>query len=282
MRLVTYQSQTGPRVAGLREGGYVDLNRADPAVRACVKALLAQGPEGLRRASEALAAGQIIPAGSVSLLAPVPSPEKIICVGLNYADHARETGAKLPAEPVLFNKFPTAASADGRQIVLPAASREVDYEAELVVVIGRGGRHISEERAYDHVAAYCCGNDVSARDWQLRKPGGQWLLGKSFDTFAPFGPALVTPDEVDVGSLRVTCKVNGEMRQDSNTDNLIHDVPHVVEYITRGITLQPGDVIATGTPAGVGVFMDPPKLLKRGDTVELEVHGLGKIVNRIV
>ena len=204
MRLISYQSATGPRVAGLRDGQAVDLNQADSDVPHCMKMLLAQGSAGLARAGHAIQRGQAVPLSELKLLAPVPRPEKVICVGLNYADHAKESGAQVPGEPVIFTKFASAVSAHGAPIVLPAVSSEVDYEAELVVVIGRGGRNIAQDQARSHVAGYCCGNDVSARDWQLRKPGGQWLLGKSFDTFAPFGPALVTADEVaDPNDLRV-------------------------------------------------------------------------------
>ena len=180
----------------MRGNQFIDLNHADPKVPACIKALLAQGPEGMGRARAALASGKPIPTGRIPAGSPIPQPEKIICVGLNYADHARETGAKSPPEPILFCKFSSAVCGDRQPIVLPRISREVDFEAELVVVIGRGGRHIPRQEAIEHVGGYCCGNDVSARDWQIRKPGGQWLLGKSFDTFAPFGPAIVTADEI--------------------------------------------------------------------------------------
>ena len=186
MRLVSCHTERGPRVAGVRDGGYVDLNRADPRVPACIKALLSQGQEGLARARLALEAGEVMPAETVRLVAPIPRPEKVICVGVNYADHARESGMEPPEEPVIFCKFATTVRADGDPIVLPRLSDKVDYEAELVVVIGVGGRHVPKEQARNHVAAYCCGNDVSARDWQHHKPGGQWLLGKSFDSFLPF------------------------------------------------------------------------------------------------
>lgn len=283
MKLVTYQSDRGPRVAGVRGEAYVDLNRADPAVPACIKALLAQGPEGLARAADALAAGQPLAQDGLKLTAPIPSPEKILCIGLNYADHARESGAEPPPEPVVFNKLPTAVSADGRPIVLPKLSQEVDYEAELVVVIGVGGRHIPRDRARQHIAAYCCGNDVSARDWQLRKPGGQWLLGKSFDTFAPCGPALVTADEIpEPGNLKVQLRLNGQTMQDSTTSQLIFPVEKLIEYISGICTLSPGDMIFTGTPPGVGFARKPPVFLKAGDTVEVEIEKLGILRNPVV
>ena len=283
MRLVTYQSDHGPRVAGVREGACVDLNGTDIRLPACTKELLSQGPEGLRRAADALAIGDPLPKTKLKLVPPVPNPEKIICVGLNYADHARESGAEPPDEPVLFNKFPTAICADWEPIILPRLSQEVDYEAELVVVIGAGGRHIPQERAREHIAAYCCGNDVSARDWQLRKPGGQWLLGKSFDTFAPVGPVMVTADEIpDPGDLRIQLRLNGRTMQDSNTSQLIFPVEELVAYVSGVCTLAPGDLIFTGTPPGVGFARKPPVLLKPGDTVEVEIEKIGVLRNPVV
>ena len=282
MKLVTYRSDRGLRVAGLRGAVLVDLQQADPALPSCPKALLAGGPEAIRRAEQALAAGSPIP-GAVSLVAPIPNPEKIICVGLNYADHARESGAALPSEPVLFNKFPTAITAHEQSIVLPRVSQEVDYEAELVVVIGRGGRHIPRSQARAHVAAYCCGNDVSARDWQLRKPGGQWLAGKSFDSFAPVGPWLVTADEIaNPGNLPIRLRINGHVMQDSSTSQLIFSIEHLVSYISDVCTLTPGDLIFTGTPPGVGFARKPPVFLKAGDVVEVEIEGIGVLRNPVV
>jgi len=283
MRLVTYQSDQGPRVAGLRDGGLVDLNRADPAVPSCVKDLLRQGPAGLERARAALAAGPVSDVAGIKMLPPVPRPEKVICVGLNYVDHAKESGHPVPKEPVIFCKFPTAVCAHGDPIVLPRLSTEVDYEAELVIVIGLGGRHIGPEQAGEHIAGYCCGNDVSARDWQIRKPGGQWLLGKSFDTFAPFGPALVTADEVpDPNRLAIQLRLNGRVMQDSSTAQFIFTVQKLVSYVSDVCTLAPGDVIFTGTPPGVGFARKPPVFLQPGDVVEVEVEKLGVLRNPAV
>jgi 2-keto-4-pentenoate hydratase/2-oxohepta-3-ene-1,7-dioic acid hydratase in catechol pathway len=283
MRLVTYQSPSGPRVAGVRNGTCVDLNRTDAGIPACVKALLAQGPEGLLRAAQALPGGDALPPEELKLVPPVPSPEKIICVGLNYADHAKESGSQPPPEPVLFNKFPTAISTHDQPIVLPRLSDQVDYEAELVVVIGTGGRQIPSSRAGQHIAAYCCGNDVSARDWQLHKPGGQWLLGKSFDTFAPIGPALVTADEIpEPGNLKIQLRLNGQVMQDSTTAQLIFSVEELISYVSGVCTLSPGDLIFTGTPSGVGFARKPPVLLKPGDTVEVEIEKLGVLRNPVV
>jgi 2-keto-4-pentenoate hydratase/2-oxohepta-3-ene-1,7-dioic acid hydratase in catechol pathway len=283
MRLVSFQSPSGPRAAAVRNDEYVDLAGADAAIPSAMNELLAGGPEMLERAAHAAARGGGIGRDRVRLLAPVPAPQKIICVGLNYADHARETGKEAPPEPVIFNKFVTAVSAHGDAIVLPKLSREVDYEAELVAVIGRGGRHISRDAALDHVAGYCCGHDVSARDWQLRKPGGQWLLGKSFDGFAPFGPELVTSDEVgSTGNLRIQLRINGRTMQDSTTAQLIFSVAELVAYVSGVCTLAPGDVIFTGTPPGVGAARKPPVFLQPGNTVEVEIERIGILRNRVI
>ncbi|MFO0904620.1 MAG: fumarylacetoacetate hydrolase family protein [Pirellulales bacterium] len=283
MRLVTYVSQNGPRTAGVRDGKYVDLAQADPSLPTSLKALLAAGPAALARAAVAIAQGEAFDAAGVSLLAPIPDPEKVICIGLNYADHAAESGVPIPTEPVVFNKFPTAVSAPGAPIVLPKLTDKVDYEAELVVIIGTGGRHIPVEKAYDHVAGYTVGHDVSARDWQLQKPGGQWLLGKTFDTFAPFGPALVTPDEVgDPGQLYISLRVDGRTLQDSNTRQLIFSIDKLIAYVSSVCTLKPGDVIFTGTPPGVGGARKPPIYLQPGNQVEVEIERLGILANPVV
>jgi 2-keto-4-pentenoate hydratase/2-oxohepta-3-ene-1,7-dioic acid hydratase in catechol pathway len=284
MKLITYRSSTGPRVAGVRpDQACVDLNKADPAVPACVKALLAQGPEGLARAARALNAGERMPIEQLHLLPLIPNPEKILCIGLNYSDHAAETDATPPPVPVVFNKLPTAILGNWQPIELPAVSQEVDYEAELVVVIGVGGRYIERQRAYEHVAGYCCGNDVSARDWQIRKPGGQWLLGKSFDTFAPIGPVMTTADEVpDPGKLAIQLRRNGQVLQDSNTSNLIYPIDELVAYVSMVCTLSPGDLIFTGTPGGVGFARKPPIFLQPGDVVEVEIEKLGILRNPII
>jgi 2-keto-4-pentenoate hydratase/2-oxohepta-3-ene-1,7-dioic acid hydratase in catechol pathway len=283
MRLVTYQSSTGPRVAALRDGDCIDLNQADKNLPHCIKMLLAEGPAGLERAARAMAIGRPVPAAKLALLPIVPIPDKIICVGLNYIDHARESGQTPPSEPVVFSKFSLAIRGDRQPIVLPRVSTQVDYEAELVVVIGTGGRHIAEARALEHVAGYCCGNDVSARDWQLQKPGGQWLLGKSFETFAPIGPALVTADEIpNPGHLAIQLRLNGEVMQQSNTDKLIFSVAKLVSYVSQVCTLLPGDLLFTGTPAGVGCTRKPPVFLKPGDTVEVEIERIGVLSNTVV
>lgn len=282
MRFISYQSATGPRVAGVRADGYVDLNSADASLPTSLRALLEQGPAALDKAVAATNSGQAIAPGSVKLLPPVTDPEKIICIGLNYADHAAETGAKIPAEPVVFNKFLTALRAHGDDIELPAVSKEVDYEAELVVIIGKAGRNIPREAALAHVAGYACGHDVSARDWQKGKPGGQWLLGKSFDSFGPLGPELVTADEVgDPGVLEISLRLNGETMQHSTTRQLIFPVDYLVSYLSQCVTLKPGDLIYTGTPPGVGMARTPPVWLKPGDVVEIEIEKIGLLRNTV-
>lgn len=282
MRLISYEGPAGPRVAGRRGDQLVDLNRTDPELPADMKSLLALGEPGRARAQAAIESGTAFDPHSVRLLAPVPDPEKVICVGLNYADHAAESGQQIPTEPVIFSKFPTAVIAHQDTIVLPRCSQQVDYEAELVVVLGRRGRDIPESEAMQYVAGYCCGHDVSARDWQIGRPGGQWLLGKSFDTFAPFGPDLVTVDQVqDPGQLHIALRLNGQTMQDSSTRQLIFSVPKLVSYISSVFTIKPGDVLFTGTPPGVGVARKPPVFLKAGDVVEVEIEEVGLLSNPV-
>lgn len=283
MRFVTYQAAEGPRVAARRNEGYVDLQQADPALPSDLRTLLEQGQPTLEQARRAAERGAVLEASKLRLLPPIPWPEKVICIGLNYADHAAESGLPIPSEPVVFNKFVTALRGPHDPIVLPRNSSKVDYEAELVVVIGRGGRHIAIEAAPAHVGGYMCGHDVSARDWQLEKAGGQWLLGKSFDSFAPTGPELVTPDEVgDPGTLDISLRRNGQTLQHSNTRQLIFSVPQLIAYVSGVCTLAPGDLIFTGTPPGVGAARKPPVFLQPGDVVEVEIERLGILRNEVV
>ncbi len=283
MRLISYQSETGPRTAVANSDGYVDLHRADSLLPTQMKHLLPMLSTHREAIEEVAKTGKTLEAAKVRLLPPVVEPQKILCIGLNYADHAAETGATVGDEPVVFNKFPTCLRADGQPIELPAVSQEVDYEAELVVVIGRTGRNISEADAMSHVAGYAVGHDVSARDWQKGKPGKQWLLGKSFDSFAPLGPELVTADEIDdPHDLRIQCRLNGETMQDSSTSQLIFRIDFLVSYLSKICTLMPGDLIYTGTPPGVGMARKPPVFMKPGDTVEIEIEGLGVLTNPVI
>ncbi len=209
--------------------------------------------------------------------APMARPGKIVCVGLNYSDHAAETGAKIPAEPILFMKAANTWVGPYDDVEIPKGSEKTDWEVELGVVIGHEARYVpSKEKAMEHVAGYCISNDVSERAFQVER-GGQWTKGKSCDTFSPLGPWLLTPDEVaDPGSLSMSLRVNGEVRQNGSTSKMIFGVAHLVWYISQFMTLEPGDLISTGTPPGVGMGMKPPQYLKAGDVMELEIEGLGK------
>ena len=230
---------------------------------------------------ETLPRGAVLPLRDVVLGPPVPRPGKVICIGLNYRDHAAESGMAVPESPVTFSKYATAVIGPERPIVLPAVSTQVDYEAELAVVIGRRAKHVPVERARDCVLGYTNLNDVSARDMQFADK--QWQRGKSCDTFAPMGPAIVTADEVgDPHRLRVQLRLNGRTMQDSSTEQLIFGVDRVVSFLSQTVTLEPGDVIATGTPPGVGFARKPPVFLKAGDVVEVEVEKLGVLRNPVV
>jgi 2-keto-4-pentenoate hydratase/2-oxohepta-3-ene-1,7-dioic acid hydratase in catechol pathway len=212
---------------------------------------------------------------------PAVYPGKILAIGRNYADHAAEGGSDLPKAPLLFNKLPNSLSAHNRPIVLPRISEQVDYEAELAVVIGRRATRVDEARASDYVFGYSLINDVSARDLQFGD--GQWTRGKSLDTFAPLGPFITTRDEIqDVQSLKIEGLLNGQVMQTSNTSKMIFKVVHLVSYLSQGITLEPGDVISTGTPDGVGIFRKPPVLLKPGDVFEVKIEKLGTLRNPVV
>jgi 2-keto-4-pentenoate hydratase/2-oxohepta-3-ene-1,7-dioic acid hydratase in catechol pathway len=207
---------------------------------------------------------------------PVARPSKIICVGLNYIDHARETNAAIPTEPIIFFKSTTALCGPNDDIIIPKNSEKTDWEVELAIVIGKKASYVEEAEAANYIAGYCLHNDVSERAFQLER-GGTWDKGKGCDTFAPVGPWLVTPEELaDVHNLRLWLKVNNEMRQDGNTNNLVFNIPFLISYISQFMTLLPGDIISTGTPKGVGLGMNPQVYLKEGDVVELGVDGLGE------
>ena len=212
---------------------------------------------------------------------PIRRPGKIIAAGMNYRDHAEEQGLDLPSRPLLFAKWTSSLVGPDDEIVLPTISTQVDYEAELGVVIGTQARNVAAEDALDYVAGYICVNDVSARD--LQTSDGQWTRAKSLDTFCPVGPLLVPASEIaDPHSLDIKCRVNGETRQDSNTRHLAFDVSDLIAFVSAGVTLEPGDLIATGTPGGVGAHMEPPTFLESGDVVEVEIESIGTLTNRVV
>lgn len=289
MRIATYISD-GTRHVGLvsEDGQTINTLALTPA----------QAAAGALHLIESLAEGGTLPAATgaavkvadVTLDAPLPKPRRNLwCVGRNYHAHAKElsasvfkdNSAKTDEWPIVFTKVPECVVGPHDEVLLPGAvSTQIDYEAELAVVIGKGGKNIARGDAMAHVFGYTVVNDVTARDVQIRH--GQWDMGKSFDTFCPMGPWIVTADEFDGTKTRVRCWVNGELRQDGPTENMIFDIPTLIETISRGITLYPGDVIATGTPAGVGMGMAPPRYLKAGDVVRVEIDRLGAIENKFV
>ena len=286
MKLATILTPAGPRAAVAVGDAYVDLHATDPGLPSSVKDLLAASP-AVRQAAVAAAAGPTAVkflAEAVKLLPPIPNPSKILCVGLNYADHAREGGKAIPTEPVLFAKYANTLIASGDPIRLPKVAQKVDYEAELVIVIGKTGKHIpNDASAMEYVGGYTCGHDVSARDWQFRGEEKQWTIGKTFDTFAPTGPVLVTADELtDPHNLQVQLRLNGVTMQNSNTREFIFRVPHILWFLSQVVTLEPGDLIFTGTPPGVGISRTPQVLLKAGDVAEVEVQGIGVLTNPVV
>ena len=287
MRLATIATPNGHRVVAHVGDFYVDLHATDPGLPVCMKNLLAASTTVKQAAKEAAAHPHAVKyaVDSVKLLPPVPNPSKILCVGLNYRDHAIEGGKAIPTEPVIFGKYPNALIAHGDNIVLPTVSQKVDYEAELVIVIGKRAKHVpNDATAFDYVGGYTVGHDVSARDWQFRGEEKQWMIGKGFDTFAPVGPVIVTADEgLDPHNLQIQLRLNGATMQNSSTKEFIFGVPAMLAFITQVYTLLPGDLIFTGTPPGVGISRKPtPVLLKAGDVVEVEIAGIGILRNPVV
>ncbi len=237
--------------------------------------------DGVQRWAGRTPGSSLFDPAAVKLRAPILRPPKIICIGLNYRDHAAEAGLPIPETPVVFSKYATAVIGPGEPIILPRNSAKPDYEAELAIVIGRGGRYIRAEDWRAHVFGYTIINDVSARDYQMTT--SQWMIGKTFDTFAPIGPAIVTADEIpDPHNLRISLTLSGEVMQDSNTCNLIFQTPQLIEFLSGVFTLEPGDIIATGTPPGVGFAHKPPRWLKPGDEVRIAIEGVGELVNPVV
>ena len=240
------------------------------------------GNDGINQLEKIVAGNKLPEADSNQRLGcPIYKPSKVICIGLNYAKHARETGAQVPKEPIIFFKATTSVSGPNDDIVIPKNSVKTDWEVELAVVIGKRASYVDELEAMDYVAGYCLHNDVSEREFQIER-GGQWVKGKSCDTFAPLGPWLATKDEItDENNLRLWLNVNGKKMQDSNTDHLIFKVPFLISYISQFMTLLPGDIISTGTPAGVGLGLNPQVYLKAGDVVELGIDGLGTQTQKV-
>lgn len=281
MRFVTFQRERyvepgvwwNDEIIGIRDAGFTSLIQ-----------LIAGGADAMDRVRRWIynpPGGERFESGSVTLLAPILRPPKLICIGLNYRDHAAEGNNPIPDVPTVFAKFQTAITGHRHPIVLPRNSTKPDYEAELAVVIGKGGRHIPESAWREHVFGYTISNDVSARDFQSAT--SQWMIGKSFDTFAPIGPAIVTTDEIpDPHNLAISLDLNGEVMQNSNTSNMIFGVPRLIAHLSSVFTLEPGDVIMTGTPAGVGFARTPRRWLRPGDECRIRVQGIGELINPVV
>jgi acylpyruvate hydrolase len=279
MRFITYLGADGEGIAIAGPDGYRGLPVA--TLGADLRQLLARGGSALREAADRLANGEVINLEAARLLPPIPTPEKIICIGLNYVEHSKESGFEPPAYPAVFARYSTSLVGHGSPIVRPNCSDQLDYEGELAVVIGHGGRHIVEAMALDHVGGYSIFNDGSIRDYQFKSP--QWTVGKTFDQTGGFGPELVTPDELPLGckGLRLETRLNGEVVQSASTDDLIFDVPRLISILSEAITLSTGDVIVSGTPAGVGLARKPPLWMKPGDVCEVAVERVGRLINPI-
>ena len=303
MKLVSFVAKGRTRAGLFMEdlGLYLDVaavlsstpDGTGTAVPTSVRGLIEMGDVGMRLAARAeriardlsasdpttLASSSFL-VSELQLLPPVLHPSKVIAIGLNYRDHCEEQNVPLPEYPTVFAKFPSCLVGDGHPIVKPAETDSLDYEAELAFVVGRVAKNVPEEQALDHVFGYMCFNDVTARD--IQKGEKQWVRGKSFDTFGPCGPYLVTADQVgDPQSLGVECRVNGEIRQKGNTRDMVFGVAHLLSRLSRSFTLLPGDIVTTGTPAGVGIYSDPPRLLEAGDEVEITIERLGTLRNRV-
>ncbi len=287
MKLVTFAHQGAERLGVLQSGEVgervIDLNQADPRLPADMIGFLQGGAEAMGLAVKAVAAAtpaQRLARSAVALRAPVPRPGKIIAIGQNYLEHAKETGASKSPYPIIFAKYANAVVGPGEPIVIPAAVTKPDYEGELAAVIGRRGRNIPEAEALGYVAGYMALNDVTARDWQNRT--SQWVMGKTADTFCPMGPALVTADEVpDPQNLHLRTIIGGEVLQSGFTGDMIFSVAHLIAYASQVMTWEPGDVLATGTPPGVGMARKPPRWLRPGDVVRIEIDGIGVLENPV-
>jgi 2-keto-4-pentenoate hydratase/2-oxohepta-3-ene-1,7-dioic acid hydratase in catechol pathway len=283
MRLLTFDKDGRPAPGIAQEDRVLDLSALDPDMPRDWAVLLAEDNlERLRALADRAPAEHWVHRDGLSLRLPIPNPPKILCAGLNYVSHAQEVGMELPRHPILFTRFASSLVADGQPLVRPTASDKYDYETELVAVIGRSARAVPAARALDHVIGYSILNDGSLRDFQ--KKGGQWTLGKNFDRSGSFGPEIVTADALPDGAagLSIRATLNGETVQDGTTDDLIFDVARLVEAASEVMTLEPGTIIATGTPPGVGVARTPPLWLKPGDTIACTVQGIGTLTNQVV
>lgn len=276
MKLVTFTDSNSTRVGLAVEGGVVDLSKADASLPRDMIGLISAWPKVKGAVAAAASRKADFALSAVTLQAPVPRPSKAMAIGLNYADHIAESNQKTPEEQVWFAKQVNSIHPPFADVQMPKAAQLIDYEAELVVVIGTRCKHVPKDKAHDVIFGYSVGNDVTARDWQFKTP--QWILGKSFDTHGPFGPWIMTSDEVgDPHALGIRAFVNGEKRQDSNTKHLVFNVFDQIAHLSKAMTLEPGDIIFTGTPGGVGAAMKPPKFLKAGDVMRIEIDRIGAI-----
>ncbi len=281
MRLVSYDAGDGARAGVLEDGRVLDAWAAlgEPH-RGSLRELIAEGRIADLRGTLGNSGSPSHPLVAVSILPPVPDPDKIVCIGLNYGKHAAEGGMEVPASPTIFGKYRNALAAPGATVRLPANSRKVDYEAEVAFVVGRRAKDVGEEEALDHVAGYTLLNDLSARDLQFSTP--QWMPGKVFDGSAPCGPALVTPEEAGPhDAIEVRLTLNGEQMQGASTEDLIFSVPALLSHLSQLMTLEPGDIVSTGTPEGVGSVREPRVLLAAGDEIAIESPTLGRLETRI-
>lgn len=282
MKLVTFTESGRTRIGLLKDDKVVDLSQANPSLVTDMLALLEAGESAMQSVREAEKGEAHFGVDEVQLLAPLARPPKILAVGLNYRAHAAESGLDIPEVPMIFSKQPTSVTGPYSDVYLPQETQMLDYEGELAFVIGKRCRRVPQDMAASVIAGYCVADDVSVRNWQLRGSPPQFMIGKSWDTHCPFGPAIVTGDEVDPHNLPLRTLVNGEVRQDTNTNDLIFNCFQLVEFISTAITLEAGDLVLTGTPSGVGMARKPPVPLNVGDKVRVEIGHLGFIENEIV
>ncbi|PAK39374.1 fumarylacetoacetate hydrolase family protein [Peribacillus simplex] len=286
MKIANFSVQTEQHIGLVKDDQIISLTALCPEeFPACMKKFIERGSELRSRAEQIIEQrvndDAIFKLSEVNILPPIAKPDKIICVGLNYFDHCKETGMEPPESPVIFSKYANAIAGHNDAIEIPINSTEVDFEAELAFVIGKEAKHVSEEEAIEYVFGYTIMNDISARDLQFQDV--QWSRGKTADTFAPFGPVIVTKDEVgDPHNLAISLELNGEIMQDSNTSNLIFTVPKIISFLSQSMTLMPGDLIATGTPPGVGMGRNPKIWLKNGDRMNVSIEKIGTLSNHVI
>lgn len=282
MRYLHFREAGRRGIAASEKGGdFHAVLEGDAAYPGDIDQLIVKGPDALKAAAQVILKGSKISLDNVTLLPPLPSPGKIICVGLNYVDHSAETGLQVPDHPLIFARFASTLVGAGAPIVRPRVSEQLDYEGEFVAIIGKAGRHISKSAALEHVVAYSLFNDATIRDYQRRTP--QWTVGKNFDSTGPFGPYIMTADDLPLGckGLRIQTRLNGKVMQDANTDDLVFDLETLISSLSEAFELLPGDIIVTGTAAGVGAMRKPPVFMKHGDVVEIELERFGVLSNPV-